>query len=81
MKPVGPGHIALLLLALLALYVLSRSTRQPQPGTPADNTPADDAPDVRAAGPQNMETPPEDWDIIDEQGDQSFPASDPPGNY
>lgn len=37
--------------------------------------------DVRVAGPENMADPPEDWDIVDEQADESFPASDPPGNY
>ncbi len=36
---------------------------------------------VRPAGPDQMQTPPEGWDIVDEQSDQSFPASDPPGNY
>ncbi|OYU17951.1 MAG: hypothetical protein CFE34_13085 [Rhodobacteraceae bacterium PARR1] len=36
---------------------------------------------IRAAGPQAMQNPPDQWDIVDEQSDQSFPASDPPGNY
>lgn len=36
---------------------------------------------VRAAGPGAMEFPPDRWDMVDEQADQSFPASDPPGNY
>jgi len=33
---------------------------------------------VRDAGPSNMENPPETWDRVDEQSDESFPASDPP---
>ena len=37
--------------------------------------------DIRPAGPENMEDPPEDWDKEDEESDESFPASDPPANY
>ena len=37
--------------------------------------------DVRPAGPDAMRSPPRDWDEVDEQADESFPASDPPGNY
>ncbi|KLI64654.1 hypothetical protein [Aurantiacibacter marinus] len=37
---------------------------------------------VRNAGPKAMKDPPKDtWDSIDEESDESFPASDPPGNY
>jgi len=37
---------------------------------------------VRNAGPRAMKDPPKDtWDMVDEEGDESFPASDPPANY
>ena len=36
---------------------------------------------VRPAGRKEMSAPPRDWDRVDEAGDESFPASDPPGTY
>lgn len=37
---------------------------------------------IRDAGPQEQHgINAEDWDMVDEQADESFPASDPPGNY
>jgi hypothetical protein len=37
---------------------------------------------VRDAGPDAMRDPPRRaWSTVDEESDQSFPASDPPGNY
>lgn len=35
-------------------------------------------PEVRNAGRKHMRNPPKDWDKVDEAGDESFPASDPP---
>ena len=36
---------------------------------------------VRDAGPKEMQNPPRKWTREDEESDESFPASDPPGNY
>lgn len=37
--------------------------------------------EVRPAGPESQQFPPRTWDKVDEEMDESFPASDPPGNY
>ena len=59
-------------------------------GAPGDAEPADDktsdetsAPGaaIRPAGRKEMDMPPEGWSKTDEEADESFPASDPPGNY
>jgi hypothetical protein len=36
---------------------------------------------VRPAGRKAMQNPPSTWSKVDEEVDESFPASDPPGNY
>ncbi len=33
---------------------------------------------ARSAGPEAMRDPPANWDDVDQSGDESFPASDPP---
>ena len=38
-------------------------------------------PYIREAGPEKQSIHNHDWDMVDEQADESFPASDPPGNY
>ncbi len=38
--------------------------------------------DVRDAGPEAMrDSDPQNWTATDQASDESFPASDPPGNY
>ena len=41
----------------------------------------DDPVQVRPAGPESTADEHKEWDEVDEQVDESFPASDPPGNY
>lgn len=36
---------------------------------------------IRVAGLTEMKNPPRNWDLVDEIGDESFPASDPPATY
>lgn len=63
------------------------STDAPSTATdPAGPVPPKDLPafpDVRPAGPESIEDIPddraEDWDEVDQNIDESFPASDPPG--
>lgn len=54
-----------------------RQTPPPGKTPPAQTT----RQDVRDAGPEDMKDPPEEWDEVDEESDESFPASDPPANY
>jgi Tfp pilus assembly protein PilV len=61
--------------ALAALAYLLRSRRA------AEAAGTDQARTIRDAGPAEMALPPRSWDIVDQQADESFPASDPPGNY
>ena len=48
----------------------------------AENQPHDCNTAIRDAGPEAMRDPPEgEWTETDEDLDESFPASDPPGGY
>lgn len=69
------------LIGTLALVgagiMIGRAMRQDAPAP----LPAKPTVKVRDAGPDAMKQPPNRWDMIDQQADESFPASDPPGNY
>ena len=48
----------------------------PRKSTAPNETP----PTIRDSGPDHMkDKPAETWDEVDEDSDESFPASDPPG--
>lgn len=54
----------------------------PKPAEAANSgAPAKGFEEVRAAGRSQMKDPPKTWDEVDEESDESFPASDPPGRY
>jgi hypothetical protein len=48
---------------------------------PGEQEPAEDHSHVRPAGSKRTDIPPGTWSETAEEVDESFPASDPPGNY
>lgn len=46
-----------------------------------DNPANENGEEVRPAGPDAMRDPPKTWDKVDEESDESFPASDSPSSY
>ena len=80
--------MALLKLAALGAlgyvaYKYLEGQKSDSPAAFANNqTTGDNFAKVRDAGPEAMaDHPTRDWSKIDEESDQSFPASDPPSNY
>ncbi len=62
---------------------MTQSKDRPEDGAPAYKDKQKPGPDdagvqIRPAGPEGQRNKPKKWDEIDEAGDESFPASDPP---
>ncbi|WP_379922350.1 hypothetical protein [Erythrobacter sp. R86502] len=77
-----------LILSLIAIggaaYALMRNTDRSSRSNAAfsENQTGGAHDSVRDAGPDAMRDEPDGkWTEVDEASDQSFPASDPPGNY
>ena len=64
-------------MAMLAGKMLSNKRNIHQPGDGAAVRSGEGS--VRSAGPTGMRTEPAKWTKEDEASDESFPASDPPG--
>jgi len=70
-----------ILIMGLVGYALTKAFARPERNPVTSTPPHNASPRVRQSGPREMKDPPRDWDLTDERGDESFPASDPPGNY
>lgn len=71
------GPLALLAAVGVGVFIASRMKSWGRGSS--DDEPS--LPDVRDAGPEAMRDPPKQWTAEDQYSDESFPASDPPGNY
>ncbi|MBB6124535.1 hypothetical protein [Sphingobium subterraneum] len=77
------GLLKLAFLTGIGTYVW-KSLNKPKDadGDHADMAPVGSSGVVRNAGPEMQKgIKNDDWDVVDEQVDGSFPASDPPANY
>jgi hypothetical protein len=79
----GVGYAALALIAAPARHTLAHRagdalTRRAGDATAGGKSGRSPGGGVRPAGPEAMRDPPTNWDAVDENSDESFPASDPP---
>lgn len=63
------------------VHATTSLTKEEVKALPEHQIEAEDHTYVRPAGRKEMEVPPRTWSKTDEEVDESFPASDPPGNY
>lgn len=78
--------VTLAIMGIAGAIAFGAWRRKPSSSAPAAFAEGQGAPgnatQVRDAGPDAMRDPcKEPWTEVDEDGDESFPASDPPGNY
>jgi len=73
----------LVAVSVILFKVLNRAAGRLKPSSPKTSPETTKPyPHVRDAGPDEQEGIAQaDWDLVDEQSDESFPASDPPANY
>ncbi|TXH17168.1 MAG: hypothetical protein E6R00_04870 [Gammaproteobacteria bacterium] len=63
-------------------YLSGKKSHSGQPAFASGETDKENFSQVRDAGPTAMrDKPKREWTTADQQSDESFPASDPPGNY
>ena len=75
------GLVKMALLGGLGTMLWRALQRHPAEQAIDDRAPVGSSGIVRDAGPEEQHVDAADWDLVDEQMDESFPASDPPGNY
>lgn len=76
------GLLKLAFLTGIGTYVWKSLNKPKAQDDQADMAPVGSSGVVRNAGPESQKgIRNEDWDVVDEQVDGSFPASDPPANY
>jgi len=82
LKMLGIGAVGLAGYMFFKQKARSVNTAERVNAAYAENQPHDCNTAIRDAGPEAMRDPSEgEWTEIDEDLDESFPASDPPGGY